>query len=137
MVNKLFKWIQNSMCALLVHWVFFCYIAKDIAISTVQASFSKRHQNYFHVKFAVSWLRVTLCFQGVRPGMTENRDELVLEQNSFRYHVKGPWKFLFREHLALLSCLNTINFNNVEATTAFNCFAATETTISDHKEQMF
>ena len=34
--------------------------------------FSKRHQNYFHVKFAVNCLRVILCFQGVRPGMTEN-----------------------------------------------------------------
>ena len=47
-----------------------------------------------------------------------NRCELVLEQNSFGYHsVKGPWKFLFPKHHALLSCLNTINFNSVEATT--------------------
>ena len=34
--------------------------------------FSKRHQNYFHVKFAVNCLPVILCFQGVRPSMTEN-----------------------------------------------------------------
>ena len=49
----------------------------------------------------------------------DNRDELVLEQNSFRYHVKGPKEFLFPEHHALLSCQNTINFNSVEATTRF------------------
>ena len=30
----------------------------------------------------------------------DNRDELVLEQNSFRYHVKGPKEFLFSEHHA-------------------------------------
>ena len=49
-----------------------------------------------------------------------NRYELVLEQNSFRYHsVKGPWKFLFPKHHALHSCQNTVNFNSVEATTCF------------------
>ena len=40
LLNRLFKCIQNSTCALLVHWVFFCNIAKDLAISTVQAFFS-------------------------------------------------------------------------------------------------
>ena len=30
----------------------------------------------------------------------DNRDELVLEQNSFRYHVKGHKEFLFPEHHA-------------------------------------
>ena len=52
----------------------------------------------------------------------DNRDELVLEQNSLRYHVKGPKEFLFPEHHALLSCQNTINFNSVEATTRFELF---------------
>ena len=37
LLNRLFNCIQNSMCALLVHWVFFCNMAKDLAISTVQA----------------------------------------------------------------------------------------------------
>ena len=56
----------------------FCNVAKNLAMSTVQAFFlfSKRHQNYFHVKFAVNCLGVMLSFQGIRPGVTENGTSL-------------------------------------------------------------
>ena len=70
LLNRLFKCIQNSMHALLVlleHSQRSC----DVYCSSL-FFFPKRHKNYFHVKFVVNCLRVILCFQGVRPGMTEN-----------------------------------------------------------------
>ena len=77
LLNRLFKCIQNSMHALLVHWVFFIHSQRscDVYCSSF-FFFSKRHQNYFHVKFVVNCLRVTLCFQGVRPCLTENGTSL-------------------------------------------------------------
>ena len=70
LLNRLFKCIQNSMHALLVlleHSQRSC----DVYCSSL-FFFPKRHKNYFHVKFVVNCLRVILCFQSVRAGMTEN-----------------------------------------------------------------
>ena len=70
LLNRLFKCIQNSMHALLV------LLEHSQRSCNVYCSslffFPKRHKNYFHVKFVVNCLRVILCFQGVRPDMTEN-----------------------------------------------------------------
>ena len=64
-----------------------------------------------------------------------NRDELVFEQNSLRYHVKGPLKFLFPEHHALLSFLNAKISIALKQQPAFNYLTATET-IRDHIKHM-
>ena len=92
--------------------------------SRISVSFWNENLNKLIHKWLVSNNFTLVC---------DNRDELVLEQNSFRYHVKGPKEFLFPEHHALLSCQNTINFNSVEARIRY---AATETTISDHKSNI-
>ena len=64
-----------------------------------------------------------------------NRYELVLEWNSFGYHVKGPKKFLFPEHYSPVWILQ-ISIA-LKQQPVFNCFAAAEKTISDRKKYIF
>ena len=80
-------------------------------------------------KLIQKWLVSNKLFTGImwQPVSTRSWTKLI------PISCKRPLKFLFQEHHALLSCLNTMNFNSVEATTAFNCFTATEIMISDQK----
>ena len=63
LLNRLFKCIQNSMCALLVHWVFFIHSQRSCDV-------------YCSSFFFFSRRLFTLCFHGVRPCLTQNGTSL-------------------------------------------------------------